>query len=143
VSPPLSLSPSLGELLRPLLHSERYVAGYGLQTGQIHTVMYNHHPYRAFPVLLLSIVPWYLCLYIHTLTVTSKGKDNRPSKSSQSDAVRTNEVQGCSVFLGEMCWSDLIRNIVRGGLPVNKSFVIAVCIFWGEKGLIIYHFFVV
>uniref|UniRef100_A0A667XMV4 Phosphatidylinositol glycan anchor biosynthesis class T n=1 Tax=Myripristis murdjan TaxID=586833 RepID=A0A667XMV4_9TELE len=68
-----------GDMMRPLLHGERYVAGYGLQTGEIHTLMYNHHPYRAFPVLLLDTVPWYLRLYIHTLTVTSKGKDNKPS----------------------------------------------------------------
>lgn len=68
-------------MLRPLLHAERYVAGYGLQTGEIHTLMYNYHPYRSFPVLLLDSVPWYLRLYIHTLTVTSKGKDNKPSES--------------------------------------------------------------
>ncbi|XP_047462609.1 GPI transamidase component PIG-T [Mugil cephalus] len=68
-----------GTMLRPLLHAERYVAGYGLQTGEIHTLMYNYHPYRSFPVLLLDTVPWYLRLYVHTLTVTSKGKDNRPS----------------------------------------------------------------
>ncbi|XP_068996854.1 GPI transamidase component PIG-T [Embiotoca jacksoni] len=70
---------SEGHMLRPLLHAERYVAGYGLQTGEIHTLMYNNHPYRSFPVLLLDSVPWYLRLYIHTLTVTSKGKDNKPS----------------------------------------------------------------
>ncbi|KAK1898058.1 GPI transamidase component PIG-T [Dissostichus eleginoides] len=70
---------SEGDMLRPLLHAERYVAGYGLQTGEIHTLMYNNHPYRSFPVLLLDTVPWYLRLYIHTLTVTSKGKDNKPS----------------------------------------------------------------
>ncbi|XP_041655236.1 GPI transamidase component PIG-T [Cheilinus undulatus] len=70
---------SEGDMLRPLLHAERYVAGYGLQTGEIHTLMYNYHPYRSFPVLLLDSVPWYLRLYIHTLTVTSKGKDNKPS----------------------------------------------------------------
>ncbi|XP_030588708.1 GPI transamidase component PIG-T [Archocentrus centrarchus] len=67
------------DMLRPLLHAERYVAGYGLQTGEIHTLMYNNHPYRSFPVLLLDSVPWYLRLYIHTLSVTSKGKDNKPS----------------------------------------------------------------
>ncbi|KAK2851245.1 hypothetical protein Q5P01_007521 [Channa striata] len=70
---------SNGDMLRPLLHAERYVAGYGLQTGEIHTLMYNNHPYRSFPVLLLDSVPWYLRLYIHTLTVSSKGKDNTPS----------------------------------------------------------------
>ncbi|XP_041859511.1 GPI transamidase component PIG-T [Melanotaenia boesemani] len=68
-----------GEMLRPVLHAERYVAGYGLQTGEIHTLIYNNHPFRSFPVLLLDSVPWYLRLYIHTLTVTSKGKDNKPS----------------------------------------------------------------
>uniref|UniRef100_A0A8C2FZ65 Phosphatidylinositol glycan anchor biosynthesis, class T n=1 Tax=Cyprinus carpio TaxID=7962 RepID=A0A8C2FZ65_CYPCA len=68
-----------GEMLRPLLHAERYVAGFGLQTGEIHTVIYNNHPYRAFPVLLMDSVPWYLQLYIHTLTVTSKSRDNKPS----------------------------------------------------------------
>ncbi|XP_076132411.1 GPI-anchor transamidase component PIGT [Alosa pseudoharengus] len=68
-----------GEMMRPLLHSERYVAGFGLQTGEIHTLIYNYHPYRAFPVLLMETVPWYLRLYIHTLTVTSKNKDNKPS----------------------------------------------------------------
>ncbi len=73
--------PPAGDMLRPLLHAERYVAGYGLQTGEIHTLMYNNHPYRSFPVLLLDSVPWYLRLYIHTLTVTSKGKDNKPSES--------------------------------------------------------------
>lgn len=72
---------SSGDMLRPLLHAERYVAGYGLQTGEIHTLMYNNHPYRSFPVLLLDSVPWYLRMYIHTLTVTSKGKDNKPSES--------------------------------------------------------------
>lgn len=69
-----------GDMLRPLLHAERYVAGYGLQTGEIHTLMYNNHPFRSFPVLLLESVPWYLRLYIHTLKVTSKGKDNNPSE---------------------------------------------------------------
>lgn len=68
-----------GDMLRPLLHAERYVAGYGLQTGEIHTLMYNNHPYRSFPVLLLDTVPWYLRLYVHTLKITSKGKDNKPS----------------------------------------------------------------
>lgn len=75
------LSPcALGDMLRPLLHAERYVAGFGLQTGEIHTVIYNNHPYRAFPVLLMDSVPWYLQLYIHTLTVTSKSRDNKPSE---------------------------------------------------------------
>lgn len=67
-------------MLRPLLHAERYVAGFGLQTGEIHTLIYNNHPFRAFTVLLLESVPWYLRLYIHTLKVTSKSRDNKPSE---------------------------------------------------------------
>lgn len=64
----------------PFLHAQRYVSGYGLQKGELSTLLYNSHPYRAFPVLLLDAVPWYLRLYVHTLTITSKGKENKPSK---------------------------------------------------------------
>ncbi|XP_041080549.1 GPI transamidase component PIG-T [Polyodon spathula] len=67
------------DMQRPILHTERYVSGYGLQTGEINTLLYNSHPFRAFPVLLMETVPWYLRLYIHTLTVQSKGKENKPS----------------------------------------------------------------
>ncbi|XP_005986751.1 GPI transamidase component PIG-T [Latimeria chalumnae] len=63
----------------PILHAERYVSGYGLQTGEINTLIYNNHAYRAFPVLLMESVPWYLRLYVHTLTITTKGKENKPS----------------------------------------------------------------
>ncbi|XP_039632503.1 GPI transamidase component PIG-T [Polypterus senegalus] len=67
------------EMLPPILHAERYVGGYGLQTGEIHTLIYNNHPFRAFPILLMESVPWYLRLYIHTLSVISKGRENKPS----------------------------------------------------------------
>ncbi|XP_049635169.1 GPI transamidase component PIG-T [Suncus etruscus] len=63
----------------PFLHAQRYVSGYGLQSGELSTLLYNTHPNRAFPVLLLDTVPWYLRLYVHTLTITSKGKENKPS----------------------------------------------------------------
>lgn len=68
------------ELPIPILHAQRYVSGYGLQTGQISTLIYNTHPYRAFPVILLETVPWYLRLYVHTLTIITKGKENKPSR---------------------------------------------------------------
>ncbi|NXQ96661.1 PIGT transamidase, partial [Sagittarius serpentarius] len=67
------------ELPTPILHAQRYVSGYGLQTGEISTLIYNTHPYRAFPVMLLETVPWYLRLYVHTLTIITKGKENKPS----------------------------------------------------------------
>uniref|UniRef100_A0A8U7NDU2 Phosphatidylinositol glycan anchor biosynthesis class T n=1 Tax=Corvus moneduloides TaxID=1196302 RepID=A0A8U7NDU2_CORMO len=67
------------EMPIPTLHAQRYVGGYGLQTGEICTLIYNTHPYRAFPVILLETVPWYLRLYVHTLTITTKGKENKPS----------------------------------------------------------------
>ncbi|KAJ6661110.1 hypothetical protein lerEdw1_016911 [Lerista edwardsae] len=67
------------DLAVPVLHAQRYVSGYGLQTGEISTLVYNTHPYRAFPVLLLESVPWYLRLYIHTLSIITKGKENKPS----------------------------------------------------------------
>ncbi|XP_039354151.1 GPI transamidase component PIG-T isoform X1 [Mauremys reevesii] len=67
------------DLSTPVLHAQRYVSGYGLQTGEISTLIYNTHPYRAFPVILLETVPWYLRLYVHTLVITTKGKENKPS----------------------------------------------------------------
>uniref|UniRef100_UPI00398E3A09 GPI transamidase component PIG-T isoform X2 n=1 Tax=Pristiophorus japonicus TaxID=55135 RepID=UPI00398E3A09 len=63
----------------PVFHAERYVSGFGLQTGKINTLIYNNHPSRSFPVLLMEIVPWYLRLYVHTLTINTKGKENKPS----------------------------------------------------------------
>lgn len=77
LGPFLSLT---AELPTPVLHAHRYVSGYGLQTGEISTLVYNTHPYRAFPVVLLETVPWYLRLYVHTLTIITKGKENKPSK---------------------------------------------------------------
>ncbi|NWT00369.1 PIGT transamidase, partial [Mionectes macconnelli] len=67
------------EMPIPVLHAQRYVGGYGLQSGEICTLIYNTHPYRAFPVILLETVPWYLRLYVHTLTIITKGKENKPS----------------------------------------------------------------
>ncbi|NXD65485.1 PIGT transamidase, partial [Eolophus roseicapillus] len=67
------------EMPIPVLHAQRYVSGYGLQTGEISTLIYNTHPYRAFPVILLETVPWYLRLYVHSLTIITKGKENKPS----------------------------------------------------------------
>ncbi|XP_075033631.1 GPI-anchor transamidase component PIGT isoform X2 [Mixophyes fleayi] len=68
-----------GQPRSPVFHAERYVSGYGLQTGVINTMIYNNHPYRAFPVMLLETVPWYLRLYVHTLKIITKGKENKPS----------------------------------------------------------------
>lgn len=79
ITPLLSFS-STAEMPIPTLHAQRYVGGYGLQTGEICTLIYNTHPYRAFPVILLETVPWYLRLYVHTLTIITKGKENKPSK---------------------------------------------------------------
>lgn len=72
--------PFAEELSTPVLHAQRYISGYGLQTGEISTLIHNTHPYRAFPVVLLETVPWYLRLYVHTLTVITKGKENKPSE---------------------------------------------------------------
>uniref|UniRef100_A0A8C5QYK7 Phosphatidylinositol glycan anchor biosynthesis class T n=1 Tax=Leptobrachium leishanense TaxID=445787 RepID=A0A8C5QYK7_9ANUR len=74
-----SPSSDAGPPLPPVCHAERYVSGYGLQTGVINTMIYNNHPYRAFPVMLMETVPWYLRLYVHTLSITTKGKENKPS----------------------------------------------------------------
>nr|XP_033819041.1 GPI transamidase component PIG-T [Geotrypetes seraphini] len=68
-----------GDPLAPVLYTQRYIGGYGLQKGELNTVIYNSHPYRAFPIIFMETVPWYLRLYVHTLVITTKGKDNKPS----------------------------------------------------------------
>uniref|UniRef100_A0A5F9DK82 Phosphatidylinositol glycan anchor biosynthesis class T n=1 Tax=Oryctolagus cuniculus TaxID=9986 RepID=A0A5F9DK82_RABIT len=72
--PPESKAPPV-----PFLHAQRYVSGYGLQKGELSTLLCNTHPYCVLPVLLLDTVPWYLRLYVYTLTIMSKGKENKPS----------------------------------------------------------------
>lgn len=84
----------------PFLHAQRYVSGYGLQKGELSTLLYNSHPYRAFPVLLLDAVPWYLRLYVHTLTITSKGKENKPSEELTPLPLHTHPVPPACPLLG-------------------------------------------
>ncbi|KAJ7331965.1 hypothetical protein JRQ81_014145 [Phrynocephalus forsythii] len=94
------------DLPAPVLHAQRYVSGYGLQTGEISTLIYNSHPYRAFPVLLLETVPWYLRLYIHTLTIITKGKENKPTSSGPTAAPSPGDADSAA---GKLCHKDHIQ----------------------------------
>lgn len=111
------------QMLRPLLHVERYVAGYRLQSGEIHTLMYNNHPYRSFPVLLLDLVPWYLRLYVHTLSVTSKGKTNRPSES-KSNTSHSRKISALRLKMNQLFLRQIFRIVdwtIKWQLNLNKK----------------------
>ncbi|KAK8787914.1 phosphatidylinositol glycan anchor biosynthesis class T [Amblyomma americanum] len=55
----------------PLLHSTRYIQGYGLERGGIVNHIRNNHPTKTIRVVLLDVVPWFLRVYLHTLKVSS------------------------------------------------------------------------
>jgi len=54
----------------PILYTHRFVSGYGQQKGGIVTKLVNRH-WQSVNVVLLENVPWYLPLYLHSLTVTT------------------------------------------------------------------------
>lgn len=56
----------------PLLHANQYIAGFGQEFGEIVTKIYNNH-WGTLDVLLLQNLPWYVPVYIHTLSIDSDG----------------------------------------------------------------------
>ncbi|XP_032813930.2 GPI-anchor transamidase component PIGT [Petromyzon marinus] len=62
-----------------VVHVERFLTGYGLQTGGIATLVHNTHSSQGVTALLMLTVPWYLRLYVHTLSVSTRGRDVVPS----------------------------------------------------------------
>ena len=66
---------------RPWLHVERFLTGVGLHHGGISSLLHNRHPNRSLTVHHQDTLPWFLRVYSHTLTVTTAGKANPPSKS--------------------------------------------------------------
>ncbi|GIX82390.1 GPI transamidase component PIG-T [Caerostris darwini] len=59
----------------PFLYVNRKVSGYGQEQGGIHCTFYNNHPKKPLKILYFDMVPWYLRLYSHTLSI-KMGKRN-------------------------------------------------------------------
>lgn len=58
----------------PIIHANRYIAGYGQEHGGIHCSIYNNHPSKSIKVLYLDVIPWFLRVFSHTLSISNNGK---------------------------------------------------------------------
>lgn len=59
-----------------------YFAGYGEEKGGITSLLHNHHPTDPLPVVYFATFPWFLRIFLHTLTIRSEGKDIKPGMTS-------------------------------------------------------------
>ncbi|CAH3030337.1 unnamed protein product [Porites evermanni] len=63
----------------PQLYAQRFVTGYGEEKGGITSLLHNHHPTDPLPVVYFATFPWFLRIFLHTLTIRSEGKDIKPN----------------------------------------------------------------
>lgn len=69
----------------PPLYAKRYLLGVGQERGKIVTKITNSH-WTALNVVLLENLPWFVPVYLHTLTITVNGG----SKQIQANAIKYN-----------------------------------------------------
>lgn len=63
----------------PPLYAKRYLLGVGLERGKIVTKITNKH-WSAVNVILQENLPWFVPVYLHTLTITMNGATNEQIK---------------------------------------------------------------
>ncbi|KAF4516876.1 hypothetical protein B566_EDAN014357 [Ephemera danica] len=63
----------------PVLYANRYVVGYGQEQGGIVTQLHNTH-WQPLDVIYMENIPWFLPVYLHTLTARSGGRLLTPAK---------------------------------------------------------------
>ncbi|XP_076676774.1 phosphatidylinositol glycan anchor biosynthesis class T isoform X1 [Andrena cerasifolii] len=56
-----------------ILFANRYIIGYGQERGSLVTKLYNNY-WQALDIVLLENIPWYLPVYLHSVTITCGGK---------------------------------------------------------------------
>lgn len=61
----------------PLLHANQYLAGYGQEHGILVHKLYNNY-WDNLDVVLLKNIPWYIPIYLHTMSIKSNGVDLKP-----------------------------------------------------------------
>eukprot|EP00096_Caligus_rogercresseyi_P004964 TRINITY_DN1967_c0_g1_i1.p1 TRINITY_DN1967_c0_g1~~TRINITY_DN1967_c0_g1_i1.p1 ORF type:complete len:553 (+),score=131.11 TRINITY_DN1967_c0_g1_i1:122-1780(+) len=72
---------TIREELPPPVTSTRFLTGYGQEKGGIVTQIKNGFD-KELPIVFLDVIPWYLRLYIHTLSIrTDKGVLIEPHKT--------------------------------------------------------------
>lgn len=73
--PVVSLSPP------PPLYAKRYLLGVGQERGQILTKITNTH-WASLNVILQENLPWFVPVYLHTLTITINGANKKKIKTN-------------------------------------------------------------
>lgn len=63
----------------PPVTINRYVQGYGLESGGVRTIIVNSEN-KSLNVTYLEVIPWYLRVYVHTLKITSNGRQIFPNR---------------------------------------------------------------
>lgn len=70
----------------PDIEISRSVSGYGVFAGGIVSRIKNNKK-KAVRVLFMDVIPWYLRIYVHTLKITSNGKEMKYEKMFYKPAV--------------------------------------------------------
>ena len=108
----------------PLLHSHRYLTGYGQETGGITCQLYNNDPENSIKVLYLETVTWFVRLYLHTLEVTNNVKLIEPGNVITEFDIWPYDPQGgysSMIWIGTCRWDVKIRPILYQLLLKNET----------------------
>lgn len=62
----------------PQFYAQRFLTGYGEEKGGITSLLHNRHPTDPLSVVYFTTFPWFLRIFLHTLTIQSGGKDIKP-----------------------------------------------------------------
>ncbi|XP_076760887.1 phosphatidylinositol glycan anchor biosynthesis class T isoform X2 [Xylocopa sonorina] len=60
-----------------ILFTNRYVIGYGQERGSLVTKIYNNY-WQTLDIVLLENIPWYLPVYLHSITITCGTRNIKP-----------------------------------------------------------------
>ncbi|XP_054165378.1 GPI transamidase component PIG-T-like [Oppia nitens] len=61
----------------PPLFANRFIKGYGLSDGGITCHIFNNFD-KPIEIVYFDVIPWYLRMYLHTLSIVSNGKSLKP-----------------------------------------------------------------
>jgi len=87
------VKPTYGAVAPPVLHTLRYLSGYGQEYGSIVCEITNNAE-EVIQIVYMEYIPWFLRIYLHTLSITSNG-----SKVPVSKVNYIFKCYPCSVFI--------------------------------------------
>ena len=76
-----------------------YALGYGQEKGGVLCLIYNRSPSQTIPVIYMQTLPWFLRLYVHTLTVKHFPVDVHVSVSAKGNITHPSKLKEVSELL--------------------------------------------